>query len=114
MHVAIPASVPKIDKLWRWRHENDITFLNFNLAVNHALMGRYDLSAVEVRKIAKREEAIERINKKIYEIITHKGYVKVTEDHSLLDNKGNEISPKDCIINNLLLHAYPKFEIDKN
>ena len=48
---------------------HEITFLNFNLAVNHALMGRYDLSAVEVRKIAKREEAIERINKKIYETV---------------------------------------------
>jgi tetratricopeptide (TPR) repeat protein len=32
-------------------------------------MGRYDLSAVEVRKIAKREEAIERINKKTYETV---------------------------------------------
>jgi len=48
---------------------HEITFLNFNLAINHALMGRYDLSAVEVRKIAKREEAIERINKKIYETV---------------------------------------------
>lgn len=48
---------------------HEITFLNFNLAVNHALMGRYDLSAVEVRKITKREEAIERINKKTYETV---------------------------------------------
>jgi uncharacterized protein len=48
---------------------HEITFLSFNLAINHALMGRYDLAAVEVRKIARREEAIERLNKKIYETV---------------------------------------------
>ena len=48
---------------------HEITFLSFNLAINHALMGRYDLAAVEVRKIARREEAIERLNKKIYDTV---------------------------------------------
>jgi hypothetical protein len=48
---------------------HEITFLSFNLAINHALMGRYDLASVEVRKIAKREETIERLNKKIYDTV---------------------------------------------
>lgn len=43
-------------------------------------------------------------NKKIYEIITSQGYIKVTEDHSLLDEDGNHIKPIECIIGKKLLH----------
>ena len=45
-----------------------------------------------------------KTNKKIYEVITKQGYVKVTEDHSLLDINGNQIKPKDCKIGTRLLH----------
>lgn len=48
---------------------HEISYLSFNLSLNHALMGRYDLAAVEARKIANREEVIERFNKKAYESI---------------------------------------------
>ena len=45
-----------------------------------------------------------KTNKQIYEILTNSGYVKVTEDHSLLDEFGNQIKPKNCNININLLH----------
>ena len=46
---------------------HEITYLSFNLALNHALMGRYDLASIEARKIAQRELAVELFNKKTYE-----------------------------------------------
>lgn len=45
-----------------------------------------------------------KTNKKIYEIITKQSYVKVTEDHSLLDIDGNQIKPAQCKIGTRLLH----------
>lgn len=42
--------------------------------------------------------------KKIYEVITPKGYVKVTSDHSLLDMQCNQIKPTDCKLGQELLH----------
>jgi DNA polymerase elongation subunit (family B) len=45
-----------------------------------------------------------KTNKRIYEISTPNGYVKVTEDHSLLDKSGNQIKPLDCKIGLELLH----------
>jgi DNA polymerase elongation subunit (family B) len=57
-----------------------------------------------------------KTNKKIYEVITNSGYVKVTEDHSLLDVNGNRISPNDCQASDNfdktgtnLLHSFPTF-----
>ena len=50
-----------------------------------------------------------KTNKKIFEIITKQGYVKVTEDHSLLDKYGNQIKPEQCKIGTKLLH-YDRFE----
>lgn len=45
-----------------------------------------------------------KTNKRIYEVITHQGYVKVTSDHSLLDEFGNQIKPSECVIGTKLLH----------
>ena len=50
-----------------------------------------------------------KVNKKIYRVLTHTGVVDVTEDHSLLKSDGVEIAPKDCEINQELLHSFPKF-----
>jgi DNA polymerase elongation subunit (family B) len=50
-----------------------------------------------------------KTNKKIYEVLTKRGYVKVTEDHSLLDTEGNQIKPNECEIGKELLHN-PNFE----
>ena len=43
-------------------------------------------------------------HKKIMRILTHTGCVDVTDDHSLLTNNGNEISPKNLDIGTQLLH----------
>jgi hypothetical protein len=43
-------------------------------------------------------------NKKMIRILTHTGLVDVTDDHSLLDANGTEISPKDCNVGTVLLH----------
>jgi DNA polymerase elongation subunit (family B) len=42
--------------------------------------------------------------KKIYEVITPKGYIKVTSDHSLLDPELNQIKPDECKLGQELLH----------
>jgi DNA polymerase elongation subunit (family B) len=52
-----------------------------------------------------------KTNKKIYEVLTDTGCVRVTEDHSLLDENGNSIKPKDCNIGTELLHSFPKDKI---
>ena len=49
-----------------------------------------------------------KTNKKIYEVLTHTGYVRVTEDHSLLDIYRNQIKPEECKIGTKLLHSFPK------
>jgi ribosomal protein S8 len=48
-----------------------------------------------------------KCDKKIYKILTHTGYVKVTEDHSLLDESINKINPKQCDLETKLLSSYP-------
>ena len=45
--------------------------------------------------------------KQIYEIITQSGYVKVTEDHSLLKSNGEIIKPTECVVGTELLHGFP-------
>lgn len=45
--------------------------------------------------------------KDIYRVVTHTGIVDVTEDHSLLDSNGVEISPKDIRVGTMLLHHSP-------
>lgn len=46
-------------------------------------------------------------NKKIYRITTRSGWVDVTEDHSLLNEFGVKITPRQCTIGTRLLHGYP-------
>lgn len=48
-----------------------------------------------------------KTNKKIYGVLTHTGYVQVTEDHSLLDKNGERIKPNECKIGEELLHSFP-------
>jgi len=54
-----------------------------------------------------------KTTKKIYRILTHTGCIDVTEDHSLLSEYEDEISPSDCKINDKLLHNFPLFEENK-
>jgi hypothetical protein len=44
-------------------------------------------------------------NKPIYKVVTRSGVVKVTEDHSLLDQYKQKIKPKDIKPDTILLHA---------
>lgn len=47
-------------------------------------------------------------NKKIYRVKTQRGYVDVTEDHSLLNENCEQIKPLDCEIGTTkLLHSFP-------
>jgi DNA polymerase elongation subunit (family B) len=48
-----------------------------------------------------------KCDKKIYNVLTHTGYVEVTEDHSLLDENTVIIKPKDCAVGTKLLSSYP-------
>ena len=45
-----------------------------------------------------------KTNKKIFRVLTHAGCVDVTEDHSLLDENSQKISPNDCSVGTKLLH----------
>jgi DNA gyrase/topoisomerase IV subunit B len=51
-----------------------------------------------------------KCEKEIYRVLTHTGIVDVTEDHSLLNKHGQKITPKECTVNQELLHSFPKFE----
>lgn len=48
-----------------------------------------------------------KCDKKIYKILTHSGCVKVTEDHSLLDENMCVVKPHDCNLKTKLLSSYP-------
>ena len=50
-----------------------------------------------------------KVSKKMYRVLTHTGIVDVTEDHSLLLDDKTEIAPKNCKIEDKLLHSYPLF-----
>lgn len=47
-----------------------------------------------------------KVNKRIYRVITPSGIVDVTEDHSLLNQHGHKITPKQCTIGQELLHSF--------
>ena len=46
-------------------------------------------------------------------MLTYIGYVKVTEDHSLLDKNSNRIKPNDCLVGTELLHSFPKTNVTR-
>lgn len=52
-------------------------------------------------------------NKRIFGVLTHTGYVRVTEDHSLLTDEGKQIKPEECKIGTKLLHAFPEIINEK-
>jgi DNA polymerase elongation subunit (family B) len=49
-----------------------------------------------------------KTNKKLFRIITRTSVVDVTEDHSLINENGEIIKPKDCQIGTKLLTNFPK------
>ena len=49
-----------------------------------------------------------KCEKKIYRVLTRTGYVKVTEDHSLLNAKNEIVKPSECNLETELLTSYPK------
>lgn len=51
-----------------------------------------------------------KVSKRMYRVLTHTGYCEITEDHSLLNESGVEITPKDCNVGDKLLHSFPHFE----
>lgn len=50
-----------------------------------------------------------KVEKDIYRVKTHVGFVDVTEDHSLLDSNNCPITPKECKLGQELLHNYFEF-----
>lgn len=48
-----------------------------------------------------------KVTKDMYQVKTLNSSIEVTEDHSLLDKKGDEISPKDCKFGDYLLQSFP-------
>ncbi len=61
-----------------------------------------DIGWVNIKKVIRH-----KCNKKIYKVLTHTGYVNVTEDHSLLTEDKKQIKPKECNIDTKLLSSYP-------
>ena len=51
-------------------------------------------------------------HKKMFRILTHTGLVDVTDDHSLLNKNGEEISPRDVAIGTELLHHTISIDTD--
>ena len=61
-----------------------------------------DIGWVDIKKVIRH-----KTDKKIYNILTHNGFVKVTEDHSLLNDNSNIIKPSECNLETKLLSNYP-------
>lgn len=69
-----------------------------------------DIGWVDIKKVIRH-----KTDKKIYNILTHNGFVKVTEDHSLITDEGNPIKPSECNLETRLLSNYPShFEYNNN
>jgi DNA polymerase elongation subunit (family B) len=51
-----------------------------------------------------------KVDKKIYKVLTHTGYVEVTEDHSLISSNMEYIKPKDIGVGSDLYNGYPKVD----
>ena len=47
------------------------------------------------------------LHKKLYRVTTHSGSVIVTDDHSLLDNKGKKVTVTQLKVGDNLLHSFP-------
>jgi DNA polymerase elongation subunit (family B) len=61
-----------------------------------------DIGWTQIKKVIRH-----KTKKQIYRIITNTGIVDVTEDHSLLDIKGNKIRPTEVKKGQELLHSFP-------
>jgi hypothetical protein len=61
-----------------------------------------DIGWVDIKKVIRH-----KTDKKIYNVLTHNGFVKVTEDHSLLNENGDIIKPSECNLETKLLSNYP-------
>lgn len=53
-----------------------------------------------------------KTDKKMYRVLTSKGCVDVTEDHSLLRENGEQIKPTQASIGENLLHSFPEHKFD--
>lgn len=61
-----------------------------------------DIGWVDIKKVIRH-----KTDKKIYDILTDNGFVKVTEDHSLITENGEYIKPSECNLETRLLSNYP-------
>lgn len=59
----------------------------------------------QIKKVIRHK--IDNNEKKIYKLISKKGVVDVTEDHSLLDHLGNKITVKQVKTSTRLLYSFP-------
>lgn len=51
-----------------------------------------------------------KTTKRMFRVLTHTGCVDVTEDHSLLNQFAEKITPAECEVGQELLHSFPLFE----
>lgn len=91
-------TIENLGKSWT---KCDLSGKLYDNSVNYEIWT--DQGWTKIRKVLKH-----RTNKKIYEVLTHTGCVRVTEDHSLLDKLGNRITPNECKVGTELLHSFPK------
>lgn len=49
-----------------------------------------------------------RVGKRMYRVVTDKGCVDVTEDHSLLNDRADRIAPSQLKVTDRLLHSFPE------
>jgi DNA polymerase elongation subunit (family B) len=55
-----------------------------------------------------------KTNKKIYGVMTKTGYVEVTEDHSLLNHLGMEVSANQVEVGDQLMQSYPNAKVSRD
>jgi DNA polymerase elongation subunit (family B) len=99
-------SIEELGKLGEWKqcHDSEKEYVELSDIQSWTDKGWTDLERVIRHKLAP--------HKKIIRVLTHAGCVDVTDDHSLLKPDATEISPRDLIVGDELLHTeIPDFNV---
>lgn len=96
-------SVPQLFEQLRWKHINEQNGILYEKDVYEISDPRIliwtDKGFTPLKKIIRH-----KTTKDIYRILTHTGIIDATEDHSLLNEYGEKISPANVNIGDILLH----------
>jgi len=102
-NIIIINTIDNLGKSWKSYHNTKLQDDNIDYEVWS------DKGWTKIHRVIKH-----KTTKNIYEIITNKGTVNVTEDHSLLNEYGDIIKPTELTIESKLLTSHPNIPYTQN